>query len=123
MSQIITPEQAEMMLRDVTARYGTPVYIAHIPSRIRKLVPYETRMEILSTAEISEGWRGAAREAGRDEIIRFARENLGAILTVKQIAEIGGVSESIARDVIRSNPRLFRKSEGRSYECRGDADL
>ena len=123
MTDLVTPEQAERMLRDVTAKYGTPVYIAHIPSRIRKLVPYETRLEILSSAEISDGWGGSARDAARTTILRFARENFAAIVTVKQIAEMASCTESFAREIMRSHPRLFRKSEGRTYECRGDADL
>jgi len=121
--EITTPEQAEALLREMTERHGSPAYIAFIPGRIRRMVPLDTRREILAGARISEGWQSQARDAGRETILRYARENFAAIVTVKELAEMAGVSQSIARDTVRANPRLFRKSEGHTYECRGDADL
>jgi len=117
-----TPEQAEALLRQVTERYGTPAYIAYIPGRIRRMVPLDTRRAILATAKVSEGYESRLREAGREAILRYARENFAAIVTVAEMAEMAGVSHGIARDAIRANPRLFRRSEGRTYECRGEAD-
>jgi hypothetical protein len=121
--EITTPEQAEALLREVTERHGSPVYIAFIPGRIRRMVPLETRREILKGARISEGWQSRVRDAGREAIIRFARENFAVMVTVRELADMAGVSLGIARKTVKENPRLFRKSEGRSYECRGEADL
>lgn len=120
---ITTPEQAEALLREMTEQHGAPRYIAKVPGRIRRMVPIETRREILAGARISEGWESQARDAGRESILRYARENFAVMVTVKELAEMAGVSQSIARDTVRANPRLFRKSEGRTYECRGEADL
>lgn len=113
-----TIQEAEQMLRAVTERYGSPVYIAHIPSRIRRLVPLEVRREILATANVSPGWEGLVRDRGREAILEWARANVYQIVTVRQLAEIGGVSDSVARDLVRKNPRIFRKSDGYSYEVR-----
>jgi predicted transcriptional regulator len=117
-----TVKEAEKLLREVTERYGTPVYIAHIPGRVRRLVPLDTRREILADARVSEGWEGIVRDQGRDKIIKWAEENTYELVTVKQLAEIGGVSENVARELVKRNPRMFRKSEGWTYEVRNPND-
>lgn len=113
-------EIAEAQLRDVTAKYGTPVYIAHISGRVRRLVPIETRRDILATAHTSPGWEGVAREQGRERIMAYVRDpqNVYKDVSVKELAAIGGVSEAIARDVVKSNVRIFKPIEGRRYEIR-----
>jgi TRAP-type C4-dicarboxylate transport system substrate-binding protein len=121
--EITTPEQAEALLREMTDKHGTPVYIVHVPGRILKMVPLEVRREILAGAHTSKGWERQAKEEGRRAIIRYAKENFAVMVTVKELAEMAGVSQSIARETVKANPRLFRKSEGRTYECRGEADL
>ncbi len=121
--EITTPEQAEALLREMTERHGSPAYIVFIPGRILSMVPLETRREILAGARISKGWESQARDAGRKKIIRFARENFAVMVTVKELAEMAGVSQSIARATVKANPRLFRKSEGHTYECRGEAEV
>ena len=115
-----TVEEATAMLREVTTRYGSPAYIAYIPSRVRRLVPLETRREILATAHVSPGWEGLVRDRGRASILAWAREHVYEIVTVKQLAEIGHVSENIARELVKANPRTFRKSDGYTYEVRAD---
>lgn len=117
-----TVQEAEQLLREVTARHGTPVYIAYIPGRVRRMVPVEIRREILADAHVSDGWEGLVREQGRDKIMQWTRDNVYQIVTVKQLAEIGGVSETVARDLIKKNPRIFRKSDGWTYEVRNPND-
>lgn len=117
----LTVEEATEFVADAIADYGRPAWIAEVPASIRAKVPTGTIAGFLATAKASEGW-GGARD-GRDTIIAWAKDNTFALVTVKELADIGGVSEPTVRNLLASRPDLFRKVEGRKYEVRDpDAD-
>lgn len=106
-------------IQEVTAAintYGTPVWVAHVASRVRKLVPVHIKAELLANAKPSEGWR--TPQDGKQDILAWAKENIFQLVTVKQLAEIGEVSEATARKVVSDRPDIFVRREGRQFEVR-----
>jgi len=106
-------------IQEVTAAintYGTPVWVAHVATRVRKLVPAHIKAELLVNAKASEGWRTA--QDGVQDIMSWVKDNVYELVTVKQLAEIGDISEATARKIVTDRPDIFVKREGRQYEIR-----
>lgn len=97
-------------------QYGRPQWVAYVPTRVRKMVPYEVIMELLEGAQPSEG--SVSKDDKKDKAMRWCQEHLFEEVTVKQIAEIGGLGESSARTLITSRPDVFRKLGRGVYEIR-----
>ncbi len=112
----LTVEEATEYIADSISEYGRPAWIAQVPTSIRQLVPTSVIAGFLATAKPSEGW-GSPRD-GRDTILAWAKENVFAQVTVKELAEIGGVSEATVRNLVGERMDIFRKSDGRKYEVR-----
>lgn len=110
---------ADDALRAVTyaiETYGAPVWVAHVTKRVRDMVPARTKAELLINAKPSEGWR--TTQDGRKDILAWAEDNIFELVTIKQLAEIGEVSEGTARKIVADRPDIFVKREGRRYEVR-----
>lgn len=112
----ITVKQATEMVVEAIQTYGSPVWVAYVPARIRRIVPAEIKTDLIRNAKRSEGW-GRQRD-GRDTIIAWAKNNVFAEVTVKELAEIGEVSEATVRTLLKERMDIFRKIEGRKYEIR-----
>lgn len=112
----ITVKEATEMVVEAIQTHGSPVWVAVVPSRIRRMVPASIKEELLKTAKRSEGW-GRQRD-GRDTIISWAKDNVYAEVTVKELAEIGEVSEATVRTLVKERMDIFKKIEGRKYEIR-----
>lgn len=109
-------EEATEYIADAISEYGRPAWVSMVPGSIRQRVPLSVLAGFLATARPSEGW-GRPRD-GRDTILGWAKENIFAITTVKELAEIGGVSEATVRTLLGERPDIFRRSEGWKYEVR-----
>lgn len=123
--QEMTVEEATELYINTVNELGVPVYYAVIPVRIQNLVPREIRREVLANAKMSEGWvrdiDGSCykgRPDYRTVVLMWAKENVYSIVTVKDIAEATGASQSVVRALTNDRPDIFRKSEGRTYEIR-----
>lgn len=114
--EVLTIEEATEYIADTITEYGRPAWVAEVPTSIRQMVPHSVIAGFLATAKASEGW--GKPSDGRDTIIRWAKDNTFALVTVKELADIGGVSEATVRTLLGERPDLFRKSEGRKYEVR-----
>lgn len=115
----VKTDEIEKAIREVTEAietYGTPVWIAHVPSRIRRLVPAKITAELRANAKPSEGWR--TPQDGKNDIMTWVKENVYELVTIKQLAEIGDISEATVRKIVTDRPDIFIKREGRQYEIR-----
>ncbi len=111
--------ELENAIREVTEAvntYGTPVWIAYVPSRVRNLVPAKIKADLIASARPSVGWRKP--QDGKNDIMSWAKENVFELVTIKQLAEIGEISEATARKIVTDRPDIFVKREGRQYEVR-----
>ena len=111
--------ELENAIREVTEAietYGTPVWIAHVPSRVRRLVPAKLKADLIASAKRSEGW--GRPQDGKNSIMSWAKENVYELVTIKQLAEIGEISDATARKIVTDRPDIFVKREGRQYEVR-----
>ena len=111
--------ELEKAIREVTEAvetYGTPVWIAHVPSRVRRLVPAKIKADLIASAKRSEGW--SRPQDGKNSIMSWAKENVYELVTIKQLAEIGEISDATARKIVTDRPDIFVKREGRQYEVR-----
>ncbi len=114
-----TTIELDEAIREVTEAintYGKPVWVAQVPTRVRNLVPTHIKAELLANAKASEGWRTA--QDGVQDIMSWVKENIFELVTVKQLAEIGDISEATARKIVTDRPDIFVKREGRQYEIR-----
>jgi hypothetical protein len=109
-------EEAVRLVSEAIAEFGKPVWVANVPKAVRDRVPTETLRELLANARPSEGWR-TARD-GVSDISAWAKENVFEIVTIKQLAEIGEVSEATVRKLVTDRPDIFKKIESRKYEIR-----
>ncbi len=115
----IKTTELENAIREVTEAvntYGTPVWIAYVPSRVRNLVPAKIKADLIASARPSAGWRKP--QDGKNDIMSWAKENVFELVTIKQLAEIGEISEATARKIVTDRPDIFVKREGRQYEVR-----
>lgn len=115
----IKTTELENAIREVTEAvntYGTPVWIAYVPSRVRNLVPAKIKADLIASARPSAGWRKP--QDGKNDIMSWAKENVFELVTIKQLAEIGEISEATARKVVTDRPDIFVRREGRQYEVR-----
>lgn len=111
--------ELENAIREVTEAietYGSPVWIAHVPSRVRRLVPAKLKADLIASAKRSEGW--GRPQDGKNSIMSWAKENVYELVTIKQLAEIGEISDATARKIVTDRPDIFVKREGRQYEVR-----
>ncbi len=114
-----TTTELDDAIREVTEAintYGKPVWVAQVPKRVRDLVPSHIKAELLANAKASEGWRTA--QDGVQDIMSWVKDNVYELVTVKQLAEIGDISEATARKIVTDRPDIFVKREGRQYEIR-----
>ena len=109
-------ENAKAIVRQAIMEFGVPAWVAHVPRNIREQVPQGYITELRSIAPDSEGW--GKQSGGRELILSWAKNNVFSEVTVKELAEIGKVSEATARSVIANRPDIFRKSEWGKYEVR-----
>jgi hypothetical protein len=112
----MTVAQATEMVAQAIEKHGSPTWVAFVPTRIRRMVPANIKAELIKGAKASEGW-GRQRD-GRDTIIAWAKNNVFAEVTVKELAEIGEVSEATVRTLVKERMDIFKKIEGRKYEIR-----
>jgi len=83
-------EEAVRLVSEAIAEFGKPVWVANVPKAVD----------------------------GVSDISAWAKENVFEIVTIKQLAEIGEVSEATVRKLVSDRPDIFKKIEGRKYEIR-----
>lgn len=110
----ITQEEAMEIIADAIAEYGRPMWIAVVPSRIRKLVPYPTLLEMMDNA----GRVAVKRVEKYQSIIDWTQEHLFEQVTPQQIMEVGDISYPTALKFIGDRPDIFRKIKRGLYELR-----
>jgi len=111
--------QLDDAIREVTEAintYGKPVWVAQVPKRVRDLVPNNIKAELLAQAQPSEGWRTA--QDGKQDILSWCKNHIFDLVTVKELAEIGDISEATVRKIVQDRPDIFVKRESRQYEIR-----
>lgn len=109
--------QATEAVRRAIEKHGRPAWVTHVPYRIRELVPQGVLKELLDMSDKSTSTH-IPRAYGREAIARWCATNVFAIVSVRELAEIGQISESSVRNFIRERPELFKKTEGFRYEVR-----
>ncbi len=110
----ITPEQAIEIIADAIEEHGRPHWVAVVPSRIRKLVPYPTLLEMMNNA----GRVSVKRVEKYQTIIDWTQEHLFEHITPQQVMDIGNISYPTALKFIGDRPDIFRKMKRGLYELR-----
>lgn len=109
-----TVEQATRYVEQIIIEHGHPNWVAHVPIRVRNMVPQETLVALMALGVTED----RSTRQGRNDILSWCDDNVFAIVTVAQIAEIGKVTRTEARRLIANRMDIFRKSDGRTYEIR-----
>ena len=117
-------EEAVAQVATAIDTHGEPKWLAHVPFRVRRLVPPDTKQALLAGARVSDGWarQGDQLVYGRPDqgavLRQWASQNVFAIMTVREIAEAAEVTQSAVRKLSTERPDILRKSDGRTYEVR-----
>ena len=104
--------------------FGAPVWVAHVSKGTRDIVPTDIMRELINNASISAGWsyhRGQyvfGRLDAKVILLEWAKANVFAVMTIKDIAQAAGVPQSTVRSMIDTRADVFRKSDGRTFEVR-----
>lgn len=110
----LTQEEATQIISDAIARYGRPYWVAYVPNRIRKMVPYPVILEMMENV----GRTFVKREDKYQYIIDWTQEHLYEQVTPQDIMDIGGISYPTALKFIGDHPDIFRKVKRGLYELR-----
>lgn len=110
----LTTEEAKQIIADAIAMYGRPNWVAAVPSRIRKLVPYPVILEMMEDA----GRTPVKRVEKYQSIIDWTQEHLYEQVTPQDIMDIGDISYPTALKFIGDRPDIFRKIKRGLYELR-----
>lgn len=108
----MTPEE---QVANALRTYGRPFWVAYIPMRVVKQVPYATLTALL--AEVEPHTTGNEK---RRIMLKWCDEHLFDWVTVSEVAEIMGVSNPTAKKFIVENPHRFRFVKRGTYEVRAD---
>jgi len=116
-----TPKGREKMnaheiVGDAITQYGRPLWVAHIPARIRKQVDAQWLSEQLHTAHRSPD--SITRDDQYQDILNWCKSNLFAEVTLQQLQEISGLSAPTVRKFIESRMDVFRKLRRGVWEVR-----
>lgn len=110
----VTYEEAIEIISNAIEEHGRPMWIAVVPTRIRKLVPYPTLLEMMENA----GRVSVKRTEKYQSIIDWAKAHLFEQVTPQQVMEIGDISYPTALKFIGDRPDIFRKIKRGLYELR-----
>lgn len=110
----LTVEEATQIISDAIAQYGRPNWVAYVPNRIRKMVPYPTILGMMENA----GRTFVKREDKYQSIIDWTQEHLFEEVTPQDIMEVGNISYPTALKFIGDRPDIFRKIKRGVYELR-----
>ena len=110
----ITYEEAVEIVSKAIEEYGRPYWVAIVPSRIRKLIPYETLLEMMNNA----GRAPVKRSEKYQALIDWTQEHLYEEVTPQTIMEVGNISYPTALKFIGDRPDIFRKIKRGVYELR-----
>ena len=109
----ITVEEATTIVAEAIEEYGRPFWVAHVPSRIRKMVPYSVIEQMLAGAE-----KKVPRGEKYQNIVDWTQEHLYEEVTPQTIMDVGGISYPTALKFIADHPDIFRKIKRGIYELR-----
>lgn len=110
----VTYEEAIEIISNAIEEHGRPMWIAVVPTRIRKLVPYPTLLEMMENA----GRVSVKRTEKYQSIIDWAKDHLFEQVTPQQVMEVGDISYPTALKFIGDRPDIFRKIKRGLYELR-----
>jgi hypothetical protein len=84
---------ADAQVAAAIEKHGVPRWVAFVPMRVREQASVELKRKLQAEARISEGWsrHGDRLVFGRSDhrttLIYWAKQNLFAVLTIKEIAD------------------------------------
>tara|TARA_R110002126_G_scaffold46465_1_gene130832 strand:- start:146 stop:541 length:396 start_codon:yes stop_codon:yes gene_type:complete len=112
-----TAEQAILDMQVALEQHGMPTALCHVPIRVRNLIPAETLREMLATA------RTAVQPAVKIDDIKqplnvWCDANPYVVVTTRQLSEIAGCSQNVARKFVADNPHRFKRIDQYKHEVR-----
>lgn len=97
------------------AEHGRPYWVAFVPMNTVRQVPYPELVALLSTAP-----RHTTHDERTRTMLTWCDNNLFAEITVKEAAEMMGVSHPTAKKFILAHPHRFKFLKRGTYEVRAD---
>lgn len=117
-TRIETTHHAVLAMRDAIAQHGLPIALAHVPIRVRKLIPPDTLRALLATARRSQPQTAPSADATHDALIAFCDNHPYCITTTRSIADTIGCSQHTVRKFIANQPNYFKRIDQYKWEIR-----
>ena len=114
--QQLSVKEAIALVQKAMDEYGSPMWAAMIPARIRRMVPQEKLGEMI--ADMKNGVAPAKRADKYEAIYAWASERVFEHISPKQIMEVGNISYPTALKLIENRPDIFKKVKNGVYEIR-----
>ena len=115
--QITTPDQATRAMREALNEHGMPLALCHVPIRVRNLIPTATLREMLDVARSATAAPVKVVDI-KTPMADWCDANPYVIVTTRELAEIAGCSQNVARKFIADNPNRFKRVDQYKHEVR-----
>ena len=117
--QITTPDQATRAMRDALSEHGMPLALCHVPIRVRNLVPAAILREMLDVARSATPLQQIIKvDDIKKPLAEWCDANPYVIVTTRELADLAGCSQNVARKFIADNPNRFKRINQYKHEVR-----
>lgn len=97
------------------AEHGRPYWVAFVPMNVVREVPYSDLIALLAASP-----RHTDSDTRTKEMLAWCDQNLFEMVTVREVAEMMGVSHPTAKKFILAHPHRFKFVKRGTYEVRCD---
>jgi hypothetical protein len=108
----------EQMIKNAMIEHGSPNWVAYVPSSVRKQVPAVVIDDLRKSFAGISASVANKRDTKHDLIDRWCVENVFAIVTLAELAQIGNCSKEFVRQKTIDRSDIFRRVSRSSYEIR-----
>lgn len=103
-------------VQEAIKEYGRPLWVAHVPQKIRTQVPVQELARMLAEAHTSPS--AITRTNQYDSIVKWCRSRVFEEVTITDLEEVSGLSAPSVRKFIGERPDIFRKLRRGVWEIR-----
>ena len=114
-----TAEQATLDMQVALEQHGMPTALCYVPIRVRNLIPAATLRRILDESrQIAAMATPTTVQTIKQPLSDWCDANPYVVVTTRQLSEIAGCSQNVARKFVADNPHRFKRIDQYKHEVR-----
>jgi hypothetical protein len=117
-TRIDTTHHAILAMRDALNAHGLPNALAHVPIRVRKLIPPDTLRGLLDEARNTQPATTPTTDTVHDTLTAYCDNHPYCIVTTRVLADVAGCSQHTVRKFISNNEHYFKRFDQYKWEIR-----